>query len=126
MGDKIRAAESKMSCVDAIGEARRMSDYLLHREFRGPGDTIEAAAYRVEQRWGAPATIIQRLRHRDVTDMLLSNWWRLRAAYQAACEAQERQADHAAQLAREAGVNETNSRLFTAATHLARSTGAPE
>lgn len=98
-----------MSCVENIAEARRMSDFLLQREFRGPGDTIEAAAYRAEQRWGAPASIIQRLRHRDVTDMLLSNWVAIKQAYQAACAHQENQLRHEVALARASGANEANS-----------------
>ncbi len=121
MRNKISAPENKMSCVDAhIADARTMSDYLLRKEFRGPGDTIEAAIYRAERRWGVPASMLKRLRHRDVADMLLSNWIKLSAAYAAACEQSERQADHQEALARAVGINEDNSLLAKAAALVAR------
>lgn len=56
-----------------VQEVRRMSDILLRREFRGPGDTIEGAAYRLQTRYGIPAATTMRLRNRDVKDMFLSS-----------------------------------------------------
>ena len=119
MRDKTSVGGVKMSVADGIAEARHMSDFLLSKEFRGPGDTIEAAAYRAEKRWGVPATIIQRLRHRDVSDMLMSNWWRLKAAYDAACVHQERMLRHELELAKAGGLNAANSALTRAAIRLA-------
>ena len=116
MRDKIRVGGDKMSVVDAsIADARSWSDFLLSRTFRGPGDTIERAAYEAEQTYGAPASILLRLRRREVTDMLLSNWIRLKNAKDAAVLCMERAAQHQEELARAAGINESNSRLFKAA-----------
>lgn len=123
MRDKSCVRGGRMSCLDVMGDARFMSDTLLRREFRGPGDTIEAAAYRIEMRWGAPATLIKRLRHRNVTDMLISNYVKLKAAYEAACDYSEAQARHQEALSRAAGINEANSFLAKAATLVP---GAPE
>lgn len=106
-----------MSVVDAsIADARRWSDFLLSRTFRGPGDTIERAAYEVEQTYGAPASILLRLRRREVSDMLLSNWLRLKQAKEAALAHMERAAEHQEALARAAGINEaSNPRLYQVA-----------
>lgn len=113
-----RNGSSKLSCSNAIAEARHMSNYLLEREFRGPGDTIEAAAYRVERKWGVPASLINRLRIREVNDMLLSNWIKLTAGYEAACQQVERQAQHQQELAKELGANAVGSRLYSLAARM--------
>lgn len=121
MRDRRRGAGGTIDATDvAIEDAKRWSDHLLGQAFRGPGDTIERASFEVEQKWGVPASIIQRLRHRDVRDMLLSNWLALQRAYHAACEATERAADHQKHLAEKAGSNAANSRAFAAASLLDR------
>jgi hypothetical protein len=62
-----------------------MGDFLLRRKYRGMGDTIEAAAHRAQKKWGAPATILLRLRNRhDMKDMLLSSFASIARAYQEA------------------------------------------
>ena len=115
---KSRVVGSKMSVMDGtIGEARRMSEVMLHKAWRGYG--IEDSAHQAEIRWAAPATIMLRLRRREVRDMLLSNWVALKNAYDAACAQSERAADHQEQLARAAGIHEANSKLFAAAAALA-------
>ena len=126
MRDKRHDASNEMSVTDtAITEARSWSEHLLNRAFRGPGDTIERAAHEVEQTYGVPATIIQRLRHREVRDMLLSNWLALKSAYDAACEATERRADHQRFIAEKMGTNAANSRAFAAASLLDRRAATP-
>ena len=122
---KSRVAGSKMSVMDGtMGEARRMSEVVLHKAWRGYG--IADAANQAEQKWGAPASILLRLRNRDVRDMLLSNWVALKQAYDAACAQSERVADHQEALARAAGIHETNSKLFAAAIALAPTKEAAE
>jgi hypothetical protein len=127
MGDKKHGAKDEMSVTDsAISEARGWSEHLLGKAFRGPGDTIERAAHQVEQTYGVPASIIQRLRHRDVHDMLLSNWLVLKHAYDAACEDVERRADHQKFIAEQTGQNAANSRAFAAASLLDRTEGTED
>lgn len=119
MGDKTNVAGDKMSVVDgSIADARRWSEFMLQRKYRGIGDTIERAAYEAEKTWGAPASIMLRLRNREVSDMLLSNWVKVKAAYEAACLQVERQAQHQQQLAKDAGVHEASSRLYSLSTRL--------
>lgn len=67
--------------AEYIAEAKRMSGFLLEREFRGPGDTIEAAAYRMQTRYGIPVSTTMRLRNREVKDMFTSTFFPILNAY---------------------------------------------
>jgi hypothetical protein len=89
---EIGAGKTAMS-TDAVMEVKRMNGFLLSREFRGPGDTIEAAAYRMQTRWGIPVGTTMRLRNRDVGDMFLSSVMPILNAYLAATKALEATAD---------------------------------
>lgn len=62
-------------------EAKRMSRELLHKEHRGPGDTIEAAAYRLQTKHGCDASIILQGWQREPRDMLVSRWMALFRAH---------------------------------------------
>lgn len=88
MRDKNQVKETKMS--DAyIMTAKGMAETLLAWEHRGPGDTIEAAAHRLQTRLRVPASTLLRLRNRKVKDMLMSSFFPLAAAYakyQTACQ----------------------------------------
>lgn len=129
MRDKSHGVKDEMSVTDIeIRKARGWSEYLLNKTYRGPGDTIERAAHEAEQTYGAPASILQRMRHRDVSDMLLSNWLALKQAYDAACDATERRADHQKFIAEKTGSNAANSRAFATASLLDRpqAEGSPE
>lgn len=86
MGDKSSDREDKMS-VAYINDLKGMADFLLEREFKGPGDTIEAAAHRAQTKYGAPASLILRLRNRVVNDMMMSSAMAIATAY---LKAQER------------------------------------
>lgn len=82
MGNKPFVEDDKMTDV-YVKEARTMGEYLLRREYRGMGDTIEAAAHRVQTKLGAPASILLRLRHRrEMKDMMLSSFAAIAEAYQ--------------------------------------------
>lgn len=73
MSDKIYVVEDKMSDT-YVKDAKAMSLWLLNKEFRGIGDTQEAAAGRVQRKWRAPAVALLRLKHREITDMKISTW----------------------------------------------------
>lgn len=70
-----------MNTALMIDEARRMSTEMLKAEFRGPGDTLEAAAYRLQAKRGVPASTTLRLWNREVTDMLVSSFAPVLNAY---------------------------------------------
>lgn len=107
MGDKDQVSESvisskgskKMSMAFTIDDAKGMAGFLLAKEHRGPGDTIEAAASRIEVMRGVPASLLLRLRHREVNDMLLSNFAALAHAYMAVKTRVEEAYEHERSLA---------------------------
>lgn len=70
----------KMS-AEYIMEAKRMSGFLLNKEYKGPGDTIEAAAYRLQTRYGIHYATTLRLRNEEVRDMRISSFAPILNAY---------------------------------------------
>lgn len=71
--------------VAVINQAKSMAEYILQREHRGPGDTIDAAMHRAERKYGVPSTWLHRLRYREIKDMPASAFVSLVQAYEAAC-----------------------------------------
>ena len=126
MRNKPNVMGDKMSVVDgAIDDARNRAVFMLNKKFRGVGDTIERAAYDCETSWGVPASILLRLRGREVNDMLLSNWVAVMVAaaaagYKAACEQSESVADQQEKIAKDTLQNAAHSKLLAAAAYLAR------
>lgn len=84
--DKNSDRENRKMSMAYVDDAKGMAGFLLAREHRGPGDTIEAASYRVQTKYGVPATFLLRLRHREVKDILMSNFMTLALAYKSASE----------------------------------------
>ena len=93
MRNKIHSKESKSMSTAYVTTAKGMATYLLSREHRGPGDTIEAAAHRIQTRFGVPVALLMRLRHREVKDMLASNFFSLANAFNEAMERAEKRVD---------------------------------
>lgn len=81
-----------------VNEAAVWADTLLHRAYRGPGDTIEAASYRAEQKYGVPAQTFWALRYRRPNGILAHIYLRLKAAYEAECGRQEAKLRHELEL----------------------------
>ena len=93
MRDKTNGEETKMN-ASYINTAKGMAHFLLTREHRGPGDTIDAAAHRLQRKLGVPSALLMRLRHREVKDMLMSNFLALASAYQTVSDKMERAYEH--------------------------------
>jgi hypothetical protein len=80
MRDKSSDRNAKMSVTridDPVWlgcEAKRMATELLQKEHRGPGDTIEAAADRIQTRLRVPSTITLQLWNRPPREMKVSRW----------------------------------------------------
>ena len=72
--------------AEYIVEAKRMCGFLLNKEYRGPGDTIEAAAYRMQARYGIHHATTMRLRNEEVRDMKVSSFAPILNAYLAVRE----------------------------------------
>lgn len=68
----------------AIDDARHWADELQKAEYKGFGDTIEAARYRVSKRTGVPESYLKRLRYRtsEMTDVAGSAYRALMLAYE--------------------------------------------
>ena len=90
MGDKKPAGKDKMYVAridDPIwlgAHAKTMARQLLENEFAGPGDTSEAAAYRIQRARKVDARIILQLWNRPPREMKVSRWMSVfRAHYEA-------------------------------------------
>ena len=67
---------------DAVELAKQMADALLRAEFRGPGDTVDAAMFRVQQKTGLPSAMIHRLRYRALKDIPAGTYLHIKAVYE--------------------------------------------
>lgn len=80
MRDKKSDRDHKMSVTSVddpvwLGkEAKRMSTELLQKYHRGPGDTIEAAAARLQSKRRVPANVILQCWNRPAREMKVSRW----------------------------------------------------
>ena len=89
MRNKSLVGDNKMIVTDYkspafVGaSARSMSRALLEHEFRGPGDTLESAAHRLETKFGVESSVILQGWRRDIPDMMASRWIALLGAYYA-------------------------------------------
>lgn len=93
MGEqRVSAGGKKLSVVE---KARGWAEALQQAEFRGLGDTREAARYRVSRKTGVPESYLKRLRYRweEMTDIAASQYVALQEAYAELCEAIEAKAD---------------------------------
>jgi hypothetical protein len=68
-------------------EAKRMATALLEKEKNSLGDTIEAAAYRLQVKHGVPAKVIMQCWNREPREMKVSRWMAVFAAYWSVFEA---------------------------------------
>lgn len=83
--------------LTGISDARSWANELIRRESRGPGDT-ENAMHRLEARYGIPWRTFWALRYRPPSDVFVSVYLNLRAAYEAECARQERLLRHERQI----------------------------
>jgi len=90
-----------MSSAAFVDEAREISGWLVSRETRGPGDT-DNAMRRVEQRYGIPHAILWACRYRPPKNTGAAIFVRLREAYQAETDRQQRLLAHEIELAKAA------------------------
>jgi hypothetical protein len=98
-----------------VHEAQRWASALLEREHRGPGDTLDAAMWRAEQKWGIDRATFWSLRYRPPREMFVSVYMRLRQAYEMECVRQEARLQHELMLAKAAGFHAANSTVVAQA-----------
>jgi hypothetical protein len=75
----------------AVEDARNWAEELQKAEFRGLGDTRDAARYRLSKRIGVPESYLKRLRYRyeEMTDVAGSTYRALMLAYEDMCQRNE-------------------------------------
>lgn len=101
MAEKSSTKTAKINCTGAkpmtdaayIEDARTWANELVRKEARGPGDQ-ERAMRRLEARYGIPWRTFWTLKYRPPTDVFVSIYNRLHAAYEAECERQMRLLKH--------------------------------
>ncbi len=103
-----------------VADARSWADGLVAREHGGPGDTIDAAMWRAEQRYGIDRQTFWNLRYRPPRDMMVSVYMRLKAAYEMECERQEARLAHELMLTKAVGRDAANSSAVAEAEALFR------
>jgi hypothetical protein len=94
MSKKALRQEQEVFEADAVNEAASWADKLVARLYRGPGDTVEAAMYRAESKYGVPANALWALRYRKPKAILAGIYLSLKGAYEAECERQEAKLAH--------------------------------
>lgn len=66
-----------------VEDAQRWADFLIKSEFKGPGDTLDAAMARCERKYRVSRSVLWSLRYRRPKDMLVSVYMALQNAYEA-------------------------------------------
>lgn len=77
-----------------VTDAQLWAGALVAREHKGPGDTIDAAMWRAEHKFGIDRNIFWSLRYRPPRDIVVSVYMRLKAAYEHEVERQEARLRH--------------------------------
>lgn len=90
----LRQEQEVFDAETTVEDAATWAEALVQRSYQGPGDTIEAAQYRAEAKYGVPAQTFWALRYRKPKHILASIYLKLKHAYQAECERQETRLRH--------------------------------
>ena len=109
-----------------VVHAQRWAGALVEREFRGPGDTIDAAMWRAERKWGIERGTFWALRYRPPREIFVSVYMRLKAAYEVEIERQEARLQHELTLTKAALGNAATSTAIREAEALLRKTEGEE
>ena len=79
---KYMTRETAEYASDAIELARQMAAEILNAEFKGIGDTIDAAMFRVQHKHGLSSNLLHRLRYRTKKDIWAGEYLHLKAVYE--------------------------------------------
>jgi hypothetical protein len=83
-----------MSDMSIVDEAAGWADFLVRREHRGPGDTVEAARQRAARKHRLPEQLLWALRYRKPKRIWADLYVKLEQAAAAECERQEEKLRH--------------------------------
>lgn len=110
----------------AVDEATGWANALVSRVYRGPGDTVEAAMHRAEQKFGVPAAVLWALRYRRPKALLAGIYLSLKAAYEAECNRQEAKLAHELAITKTLPATPARLRLIAETEALLGSVGVAE
>lgn len=102
-----------MSGEVVVSEARKWADTIVMREYQGPSH-MDRAIDRASQKTGIDRQVFWSLRYRPQKDLFASVYLRLKQAYDAECERQERLYKHERRLADAANSFVTRTADFVA------------
>lgn len=90
-----KVSEDEHMSMDVVAESQFFAEALQKAEYRGLGDTREAARYRVARKTGVPESYLKRLRYKahEMTDVAGSVYRNLRQGYDDLCVRNEAAAD---------------------------------
>jgi hypothetical protein len=86
--------EQKVTDLTAVDRAASWADWLVRREHRGPGDTIDAARLRTARKHRLPERILWALRYRKPKQIWADMYLSLESAVAAEISSQEARLGH--------------------------------
>ena len=86
--------EQKVTDLTAVDRAASWADWLVRREHRGPGDTIDAARLRAARKHRLPERILWALRYRKPKQIWADMYLSLERAVEAEIKCQEARLEH--------------------------------
>ena len=95
-----------------VTEAQGWADFLVRKEYRGPGDTLDAAMARCEWKHQVSRSVLWGIRYRPPKDMMVSLYMRLRDAYEAELARLDQRLEDELRKAEMLGSNATNSKAY--------------
>ncbi|TPL40659.1 hypothetical protein [Mesorhizobium sp. B2-4-6] len=108
------AGDAKMSDT-YVAQAQGWADFLVRKEFRGPGDTVDAAMARCERKHRISRSVLWGLRYRPPKDMMVSLYMRLRSAYEDELGKLDQRIEEELRKAELLGTDATNSKAYRVA-----------
>lgn len=98
-----------------VAQAQGWADFLVRKEFRGPGDTVDAAMARCERKHRISRSVLWGLRYRPPKDMMVSLYMRLRSAYEDELGKLDQRIEEELRKAELLGTDATNSKAYRVA-----------
>ena len=98
-----------------VEDAQRWADFLIKSEFKGPGDTLDAAMARCARKHRVSRSVLWSLRYRRPKDMLVSVYMALQDAYNGELAKLDRKLEAEIRKAELLGTDASNSKAYRAA-----------
>lgn len=95
-----------------VDDARQWAEFLVRKEFRGPGDTLDAAMARCERKYRVARSVLWGLRYRAPKDLLVSVYMALKNAYEAEVAKLDERLEEELRRAERLGIDATNSKAY--------------